>query len=132
MRVAYVCADHGVPVFGHKGCSIHVREACAALESLGARVTLFASRRGGTPPSAFTCSNVVSLPSIDGVDVATRERQFIARNRTVEDLLARHGPFDVVYERAALWSIAGTRYAKTAGVPSLLEVNAPLVDEHAR
>ena len=31
IRVAYVCADPGVPVFGRKGCSIHVQEVLRAL-----------------------------------------------------------------------------------------------------
>ena len=32
MRVAYVCADPGVPVFGRKGCSIHVQEVLRELQ----------------------------------------------------------------------------------------------------
>ena len=35
MRIAYVTADFGVPVFGTKGASIHVRELTRALVSLG-------------------------------------------------------------------------------------------------
>ena len=30
MRVAYVCADRGVPVFGNKGSSVHVRAVIEA------------------------------------------------------------------------------------------------------
>ena len=46
-KVAYVCADAGVPVFGHKGSSIHVQEVVRAWRRRGARVQLFAARLGG-------------------------------------------------------------------------------------
>ena len=42
MRIAYVCADAGVPVFGSKGCSIHVQEMLRALRQHGAHCELFA------------------------------------------------------------------------------------------
>ena len=50
MRIAYVCADPGVPVFGNKGCSIHVREVISALRRAGATVELFATRFDGEKP----------------------------------------------------------------------------------
>ena len=31
MRLAYVCGDPGVPVWGTKGCSVHVQEVIRAL-----------------------------------------------------------------------------------------------------
>ncbi|MFP3467940.1 glycosyltransferase family 1 protein, partial [Leifsonia sp. SIMBA_070] len=40
-------------------------------------------------------------------------------------------PFDLVYERYALFATAGTGFAREAGVPSVLEVNAPLPREQA-
>jgi glycosyltransferase involved in cell wall biosynthesis len=40
-------------------------------------------------------------------------------------------PFDMVYERYSLWSFAGMEYARTQGIPGLLEVNSPLVEEQA-
>src|SRR5262249_28719993 len=47
MRVAYVSADHGVPVFGQKGCSIHAQEVLRALLRQGAKVELFSTRCEG-------------------------------------------------------------------------------------
>ena len=52
MRIAYVCADPGVPVFGCKGASIHVREVIRALRQLNCDVELFATRFEGEPPAA--------------------------------------------------------------------------------
>ena len=46
MRIAYICADPGVPVFGQKGCSIHVQEVMRALAARGAEVELWATRLG--------------------------------------------------------------------------------------
>ena len=42
MKIAYVCADPGVPVFGNKGCSVHVQEMLRAFGRAGAIVDLFA------------------------------------------------------------------------------------------
>ena len=42
MNVAYVCADFGVPVFGHKGASVHVREMVAAFADGGHDVRIYA------------------------------------------------------------------------------------------
>ena len=39
-RIAYVCQDPGVPVFGSKGGSIHVREVLRGFVRRGAEVTL--------------------------------------------------------------------------------------------
>jgi len=50
MRIAYICADPGVPAFGRKGCSVHVQEILRAFRGCGARVELFATRLGGDPP----------------------------------------------------------------------------------
>ena len=43
MRLAYVCADRGVPVFGRKGASVHAQEVLRAL-GRHVRVDVFYSR----------------------------------------------------------------------------------------
>jgi hypothetical protein len=54
MRVAYVCVDAGIPVFGRKGCSIHVQEVLQALIDLGAEIDLFTPRgEGAAPPGCL-------------------------------------------------------------------------------
>ena len=50
MRIAYVSTDPGVPVFGNKGCSVHVQEVIRAWRLRGDEVELFAARIGGEPP----------------------------------------------------------------------------------
>lgn len=128
MRVAYICADPGVPVFGAKGCSVHVQEVLAALRRAGASVRLFTARLGGEPPAALRDVPVEPLPCPGG-DTAERERAALAANPSLAAALSRRGPFDLVYERYSLWSFAGMEHARGSGAAGLLEVNAPLVDE---
>ncbi|MDH4062759.1 MAG: glycosyltransferase family 4 protein [Acidobacteriota bacterium] len=132
MRIAYVSTDAGIPVFGHKGCAIHVRELCAAFTALGAEVTLCASGAFGAAPPSLRGVEVIPLPARRAQTGAAREREAVALNRATIEALTALGPFDLVYERAALWSVAGPVYAARTATPSMLEVNAPLVDEQIR
>lgn len=132
MRIAYVCADPGVPVFGRKGCSVHVQEIVRALTRRGACVELFAARTGGSPPADLRGLSVHQLPVPARGDRATRERAAVAANSKLRAALERLGPFDLVYERYSLWSTAGMEHARAMGVVGVLEVNAPLIDEQTR
>jgi glycosyltransferase involved in cell wall biosynthesis len=132
LRIAYICADPGVPVFGTKGCSIHVQEVIRAMIALGHHVTLFATRFDGSPPADFGESlEIVELPAAPKGELAVREQLCIRNNAALTDSLALRGPFDLVYERYSLWSYAGIQWANQSGTPSVLEVNAPLIEEHA-
>lgn len=133
-RIAYVCADPGIPVYGCKGASIHVQEVIRALRRRGGDVTLFAARCGGEAPTDLADLPLVltePAPRGDG-SAASRAREALACNRRLHDALVAGGPFDLVYERYSLWSVAGIGYA--AGIeacPGLLEVNSPLIEEQA-
>lgn len=131
LRVAYICADPGIPVFGSKGASVHVQEILRALQGHGALVDLFAARCEGTPPRPLQNLRCHTLPLSAERDPAARERDALAANDTLLEMLHNIGPFDVVYERYSLWSFAGMEYASGAGIPGLLEVNAPLIEEQA-
>ena len=50
-RVAYVCADPGIPVFGTKGASVHIQELVRAWRRRGADVEVYAVRRGSEVPA---------------------------------------------------------------------------------
>lgn len=132
MRVAYVCADPGVPVFGMKGSSIHVQEVLRALLQTGAEVELFATRTGGSAPQDLSRVAVHALPGAPKGEPADREQAQLAANDAIVAALQDQGPFDLVYERYSLWSHAGMTYARSAGIPGVLEVNAPLVAEQAQ
>ncbi len=132
MRVAYVCADAGVPVFGTKGASNHVRAVVRALRRGGAEVTLFAARTGGDAPADLADLAVAPLDMPRGGDAEDRARAALAANAATRRTLARAGPFDLVYERHALWSWAAMRGGAASGARTVLEVNAPLLEEQAR
>jgi glycosyltransferase involved in cell wall biosynthesis len=131
MRVAYICADPGVPVFGRKGCSIHVQEVIRAFIRRRANVDLFAMRFDGAPPEDLAAVRVHALPSPPKGDPAARERAALAANEALYETLTRTGPFDLAYERYSLWSYRGMQYARERAAPGLLEVNAPLIAEQA-
>lgn len=149
-RIAYLCADPGIPVFGCKGASVHVQEVIRALRRTGSEVHLYAARPGGEAPGDLADLPVHATPApvpgagapgagAPGAGAAAaaapaeaRARAALRANRAVIDALAADGPFDLVYERYSLWSSAGVAYASGAGgCPSLVEVNAPLIDEQA-
>lgn len=132
MRIAYVCTDPGIPVFGSKGASIHVQEMVRAFRKLGAEVTLFSPRMNDPAPSDLAgvrCHPLKPETPAGKSDAEGRARQQLALNRTVAEALDAEGPFDLVYERHALFAHAAMEWAKGRDIPSILEVNAPLIDE---
>ena len=133
MRIAYVCADPGVPVFGRKGCSIHVQEVIRALIGQGAEVHLFACRLGADAvPPGLESVVVHRLPKPPRGEPSLREQAALEANEDLRRALEREPPFDLVYERYSLWSFSAMEYAQQAGTPGLLEVNAPLIEEQAQ
>lgn len=131
MRIAYICADPGIPVFGKKGASIHVQEVIRAMQQQGASVELFATRVGGEAPPDLIQVPLHPLPAVGKGEPAVREQLALGANEGLRQALRQAGPFDLVYERYSLWSFAGMEYARRAAVPGLLEVNAPLIEEQA-
>lgn len=130
-RIAYICADPGVPVFGCKGASVHVQEVIRAMHRLGATVELFAARIGGDVPNDLRHLRVHQLPTPPKGELAERERALLAANDAMTTALSGAGHFDLIYERYSLWSFAAVEFARARGVRSVLEVNAPLIDEQA-
>ncbi|MBV4368061.1 glycosyltransferase family 4 protein [Erwinia phyllosphaerae] len=131
MRIAYICADAGIPVFGCKGASVHVQEILRAFLRKGAEIVLFA-RRIGTPPADLRAIPVVQLDPLPAGDAQVRSAAALAANPQLENALKAEGPFDLVYERYSLWSFAGITYACQRGWRTVLEVNAPLIEEQRK
>jgi glycosyltransferase involved in cell wall biosynthesis len=129
VKAAYICADPGIPVFGQKGCSIHVQEVIRSLLEKNVQVCLFTNRLGNATPPDFQKVKVYQLPTIPKVELAVRERVARSINPDLELELTLAQPFDFVYERYSLWSYSGMEYARKMGIPGILEVNAPLILE---
>jgi len=124
MRIAYISMDAGVPVSGTKGASIHVQSMVKAFLAMGADVTLISPRVEGMLLPVRT----VKIP-LSGED---RAKSLLDANRTLLKILAAEGPFDLIYERHALYAHAGMEYAAAQKTASVLEINAPLIEEQTR
>lgn len=133
MRIAYICADPGIPVFGCKGCSLHIQEIIRAFQRLNIEVVVFATNLGGEAPEDLTNITAHQLPSRGKTgskpDRAEREQIAIESYHWFMWKLLQDQPFDLVYERYSLWSKAAVDFAAQKSIPSLLEVNAPLIEE---
>lgn len=130
MNIAYLLADPGIGVFGSKGASVHVQEMIRALRHHGHTITVFCVRRGEKDGTELIPEDLADLEVIDVPRPKGRGAEREQALRGVSDALvaavdARE--FDLVYERYALFSDAGLRI----GLPLILEVNAPLIEEQA-
>ena len=140
LTVAYVCADPGIPVFGTKGASVHIQELVRAWRARGAHVEVFAVRRGDDVPADLVDLPVHVVPVAkvprDGsrtAQVAERERAQQRAAAQIARMVAELAP-DVVHERYSLFStvlgqVRDVLGARGADVATVLEVNAPLIDE---
>ncbi|WP_147918938.1 glycosyltransferase family 4 protein [Ruania zhangjianzhongii] len=134
MRIAYVCSDPGVPVFGRKGASVHVQAVITALLRRGAEVHLICARTSGEAPPELAGVQVHQITRARHSDPGEREAACQRADTEVIDILDRlheAGPLDLVYERYSLWGRSASLWSRAAGLPHLLEVNAPLVSEQA-
>lgn len=131
MRILYLCQDHGVSVFGRKGCSTHVRETCRALKEAGHQVTVLCSFKGDDQGLACDLDVREASPGhlrkigYDGRNLwhnlaFYREACNIARKQKIE----------AIYERFSLYGFAGTWLGNRKGLPRIVEVNAFLTVEH--
>jgi glycosyltransferase involved in cell wall biosynthesis len=147
MRIAYLCADHGIPVRGHKGASVHVREMVSALQAQGHAVRVFSPNPGTGNAIAAPLEVIGASGFPDWCARQARrlgDRRHPRLDKEVRELaynvtlylrvlrqLRRWRP-DAIYERYSLLNLAGLVLARRLGVPHLLEVNAPLRLERAR
>lgn len=147
MRIAYVSTDLGVPVYGRKGASIHVRELTHALQRLGHEVLLLTARAGGDPPAGFdvpVCelapsSQETALQELLAADPAAgpavaadmRAALIAASFRPRASAVLHEFEPDLIYERYALFGTAGVALARERRLPLVLEVNAPMSEEQA-
>lgn len=133
LRVAYLCADPGIPVFGTKGASVHVQEIIRAWRARGADVHLYCTRLGEHRPDDLTDLPVTHVPVTaprDRQDTEVRERAQTRAAATLAGHVIADGA-DLVYERYSLFSGALAETTAALGVPGVLEVNSPLIEEQA-
>jgi glycosyltransferase involved in cell wall biosynthesis len=132
MRLLYLSCDPGVPVFGHKGASVHVRELATALSQLDVDVAIASPR---TEPAGDRLRIPIEVLQIPRVAPKTSEpelRLALEEQRMAVLEAARSFASDAIYERYSLFSDAGVQAAAALGIPHVLEVNAPLRAEARR
>ena len=104
LRIAQVCADTGIAPGSTKGAALHLRGLAQGLTDLGHEVVTWSRRspEGDHPVPVRPLHRLGELGC---------------------------GETDVLYERYSLGCLTGLLEARRLGVPFVLEVNAPLVDE---
>ncbi len=132
MKAAYVCSDRGVPIFGSKGCSLHVQEVARAFTQTDIDVDFHVATIGGECPKDLKSLGVHRIRHKKMADRGLREKADIGDNSTTMSQLALCGPYEFIYERYSLWSHAGMSYAASNNIPAILEVNAPLIEEQKK
>jgi starch synthase len=128
MRVLYLSADPGVPVFGPKGASVHLRSMASALRELGHDVVIASPRLepGPNPLSpGVHCREIPAVRPEQSAAPAAVQDEAEIQAEAVTNIAAREG-CEMIYERYSLASFAGARAAAALSVPLVLEVNAPL------
>jgi glycosyltransferase involved in cell wall biosynthesis len=131
MKVAYLSTDPGIVSGATKGAAVHVEELSRAIAGERTKVLLLVSSRDPTirPPARVTLQE---LPG-PGKGSRVTERLAAEPERTawlVERL--EHFRAEVLYERIALHSAAGSAAARVLGIPHVVELNAPLPEEAQR
>ena len=127
MRVAYVSADPNVPAFGNSTSSVAIREMCVAMLDSGLDVSLFVASRGGETPARLAGVPVTDLRAPADGDAETQPREAATLNGETAGALARSAPFDIIYERAARWSVAPMYYAARSSATGILELPAAVL-----
>ena len=132
-RVLYLSADPGIPILGHKGASVHVRELATALAEAGVEVHVASPRIGPEGDAAPSAVELHAIPPVLAKQhtSATLTEAVAAQARAVTELASRLG-VAAIYERYSLFGVAGVRAAAALDLPHALEVNAPLREEARR
>jgi len=147
MKIAYICSDIDVQVFGHEGCSVHIRELTNALAEEGHEVFILCAWAGEA--RVPTRARVIEIQP-EGGDAALWtlleaeplvQEHHLARDlrsvlwsywleRRGAEILEEEKP-DFIYERYALFGRGGLELGRRLGLPVILELNAPLCDQQA-
>lgn len=146
MKIAYLTADFGVPVYGTKGASVHVNSIASELSDLEHEVIVL-TPSPGVIPNEKQKFNTIEIPlegSWPDIIDSLKEEDLCQNNRLRKDLrnlmynswlqlrakaiLQEFKP-DFLYERYSLFGTAGIYLSREHNIPLILEVNAPLVEE---
>jgi glycosyltransferase involved in cell wall biosynthesis len=131
MRLLYLSADPGVPVLGHKGASVHLREMVAAFVAAGASVLIASPRvrpEGDELGADAELLEIAPLRAEECRSLPALRQAMTAQSEQVEHI-SRAKRVDAIYERLSLFGLSGVQTARRVELPHVLEVNAPLCEE---
>ena len=137
MRILYLCLDPGVALGAPKGAAIRVTDVLRALEAEGHETAVLARAMDADYDWDRPTFVVEWIKGPKWIRDPVRRR--VVRElraaprlrRAVMEAITEFRP-DVVYESYALFRMEGRRETARLGLPLILEVNAPLVEEAQR
>lgn len=131
MRILYICADHGIPLYGRRGCSTHVRETCRGLQAAGHEVVLLMSQMGDADGFEQDLEVIqVDPPRSKKMGYDLRNLWHNLAVYRAAKRIAKDRKIDAVYERLSLYSLAGDWIGARLKLPRIVEINAFLSVEH--
>jgi len=130
LNILYLLADRGHDLTRIQGYTAHVQHILASLQKKNHRPFLLTINDSGELPDFHDyetlphryCRGVHKLLPYTGAVNSLRVFQRILKLNA-----QRH--FDLIHERYGLYSLGGVLAAQVLGVPYILEVNAPLIEE---
>jgi glycosyltransferase involved in cell wall biosynthesis len=123
MKFYYIAGDVLDP---ESAQAIHIDEVCRALKRSGHAVTLYAPRRAGVEVPKSYETRFLTVPDV--LSTVFFQLRLVIRVR--HDM--RAGKPDVIYVRHSLLLFMPVVIGKLFGVPVVLEVNGPLIEESRR
>jgi len=134
VKLLYLSCDPGVPVLGHKGASVHLREMVNAFSAAGASVLVVSPRiepEGDEPGPSAELVEIDPVRPAPHESIESLQRALAEQMGQVRSIVRRHR-IDAIYERMSLFGMSGVKTAKRLGLPHVLEVNSPLSEEAVR
>lgn len=130
LRVLYLLADYGHDLSKETGYKVHVAQILHHVRQRGHRAHLLTVSEHRHLPEFNDCS-VVRHGYVRGVHKLLPYTGLLDSFKVLAKIHALHKEmgFHVIHERYGLYSLGGMLAARMTGLPYLLEVNAPLVDE---
>ncbi|MFQ5706399.1 MAG: glycosyltransferase family 4 protein [bacterium] len=130
LNILYLLADHGHDLTLNQGFQVHVWQILKNLEKLGHAPFLLTINEKKVLPDFARYETVAHLyfPLVHRLMPYTGMLDSL---RVARAIRRRHATakFDLIHERYGLYSFGGALAAKWLGIPYLLEVNAPAIEE---
>jgi glycosyltransferase involved in cell wall biosynthesis len=148
VKIGYLCSDGDVQLYGHEGCSVHIREFTNALIENGHDVFIVCAW-AGKRSRVETRARVYELQptGLDAAVWASLQVEPVVQNHHLErdlrsilwnywlltggfEIFEQERP-DFLYERYGLFGWAGRELSRRLDLPWIVELNAPLCQQQA-